>query len=254
MAEYFDYPDFVARFYDVVYGKIISGEDRTYYLKQIGDAAGAVLEVGVGTGRVFLEALDSGVDIYGIDISGSMIRKLKTKTDASQRHRLDIQNVVHLDLDKKFTLIIAPFRVFSHILDTEDQLRALNRIYDHLESGGRLIFDLFVPNMQLLLEGLDKMVDFEGEYAPGKRLKRISSMQADPINQISHVSMQFIWDEEEGQITKEWRFPIRYYFRYELEHLIHRSLLTLENIYGDFKENELSSDSREFIIVCRREN
>ncbi len=46
--------------------------------------------------------------------------------------------------------------------------------------------------------------------------------------------------------------PFRFYFRYELEHLIKRSKLTLEKIWGDFEEGDLTGDSKEFIVVCRK--
>jgi SAM-dependent methyltransferase len=252
MAQENNYPDFVARFYDVIYEQVITGVDRKYYVRKIVETDGPVLELGTGTGRIFIEALNRGADIHGIDVSDAMIRKLRGKIAPEHRRRLQVQDAVRLHLEKKFDLIVAPFRVFSHIIEVDDQLQALNRVYDHLNPGGRLIFDLYVPNLQMLLSGIHDNVDFEGEYEPGKKLKRITSMRADLISQISYVSMTFVWQEGGKEISKEWRFPMRYYFRFELEHLIHRSPLTLENIYGDFHEGKLNAGSSEFVVVCRR--
>jgi len=50
MNEPVDYPDFVVRFYDVVYHQIRSHIDEAYFLDQIAQAKGKVLEIGVGTG------------------------------------------------------------------------------------------------------------------------------------------------------------------------------------------------------------
>jgi len=47
-------------------------------------------------------------------------------------------------------------------------------------------------------------------------------------------------------------FQLRFFFRFELEHLVHRSHLKLEAIYGDFNETPLNSESREFVVVCRK--
>jgi hypothetical protein len=47
------YPDFVARFYDVVYGQVRDAIDKQYYVRQLVSCQGPSLEVGVGTGRVF---------------------------------------------------------------------------------------------------------------------------------------------------------------------------------------------------------
>ncbi|MFA4839600.1 MAG: hypothetical protein WC703_09015 [Candidatus Neomarinimicrobiota bacterium] len=45
---------------------------------------------------------------------------------------------------------------------------------------------------------------------------------------------------------------MRYFFRYELEHLIARSRLTLQTILGDFQGNPLSENSGEFIVIASK--
>ncbi|MGB7295755.1 MAG: hypothetical protein WBC70_09220 [Candidatus Aminicenantales bacterium] len=65
--------------------------------------------------------------------------------------------------------------------------------------------------------------------------------------------MTFDWEEEEGRWSHdEWSFPMRYFFRYELEHLVARSKLKLKSIYGDFAESPLASNSKEFLVHCVR--
>lgn len=63
------YPDFVARFYDVVYARLRDGVDNAYYLRQMAQAAGPVLEVGVGTGRRFALARRRGADAWGVEVA-----------------------------------------------------------------------------------------------------------------------------------------------------------------------------------------
>ena len=75
----FEYPDYFARFYDLIYHKLRGGVDNQYFLDQIKQTKGKILEVGVGTGRFFIDALTRDADIYGFDISSSMIDVLKTK-------------------------------------------------------------------------------------------------------------------------------------------------------------------------------
>jgi len=104
----------------------------------------------------------------------------------------------------------------------------------------------------MLHEGLVNFKDFEGEYTPGRSLKRFTSMHADLINQISYVTFKFKWDENGTETTKEWETKLRFFFRYEIEHMINQSKLKLSKIYGDFLENELNINSREFIIHCQK--
>jgi len=213
---------------------------------------GRILEVGVGTGRFFTGALQAGADIYGIDISKSMIDVLKKKVDKSLHDRIYTGDACTMKLNKKFNLIVAPFRVFSHVIDVSDQLKFLNNIWEHLEKEGVFIFDLFVPNPELLYKGIDKVMDFEGEYEPGKKLRRITSSYADKVNQVLDITMLFEWEEDNQWLSGEWKLKLRYYYRYELEHLLRLSKLNLENIYGDYNEGQLNKNSREFIMVCSR--
>jgi len=253
MNDYSKYPDFVARFYETIYSKIRTRTDHEYYMKKILGNKGPVLEIGVGTGRFFIDALNKGADIYGTDISKNMIEKLKEKLDKKYYNRVLVQDARNLNLDKKFDLIIAPFRMFAHLIEVKDQLMVLNNIYDYLNKDGIFIFDIYVPDLRLLLEGIENLTDFKGEYEKGKKVKRIVSMKADLMNQVSHVKMKFVWEENNKEITKEWEFPMRYFFRYELVHLINQSKLKLKNIFGDYFEHELNSNSKDFIVVCRKE-
>jgi SAM-dependent methyltransferase len=246
------YPDYVARFYDVVYGQMRDATDKAYYVHKLASSRGPSLEVGVGTGRIFCEALLRGADVYGTDISAEMIAVLRHKLEPRHHHRVRQCDLVNMELGRRFDLIVAPFRVLSHIVGLDDQIRALNAVSDHLVPGGIFIFDLYVPDLKLLLDGLPPTVDFEGEYAPGQHLRRTTSATADLITQISSVTMAYAWEDGGQRYHDEWSFPMRFFFRYELEHLIARSKLKLKAIYGDFAESALSSSSKEFIVHCIR--
>lgn len=245
------YPDYVARFYDAIYASLRT-VDREYYLRKIEESKGPVLEIGGGTGRFFLEALNCRADIYTIEPSESMFHVLINHLKPEDRHRATIQSAESFRFGQKFNLIIAPFRMFSHLITTEQQLQALNQIHHHLSEGGLFIFDLFVPNLKMLTEGIDEQTDFDGEYVPGQRLRRIVSAKADIMNQVNHVTMRYEWEENGKQQSHAWHFPMRYFFRWEIEHLIARSPLKLESIFGDFDEHELSQDSKDFVVLCRK--
>jgi SAM-dependent methyltransferase len=247
------YPEFIARFYDVIYNKVRSGVDNEYFLTKACNCRGKILEIGVGTGRLFLDALKRGADIYGIDISPAMINVLYEKLDPNAKHRVWVEDAVEMKIDMKFELILAPFRMFSHITEVDDQLQLLNKIAKHLQPGGQFILDLYVPNLSILLNGFDQFMDFEGEYEEGKLVRRYVTTQSDLSRQTTDVSMKLCWEEKGQEVAETWEFTMRYFFRYEIEHLISRSCLELINIYGDYRENELTKESQDFIVVCTKE-
>lgn len=247
-----EYPEFIARFYDTIYQQIRSNTDTDYFLRKACQSKGKVLEIGVGTGRLFLEALKKGVDIYGIDISPSMIRVLQGKMESHTQHRVWVEDAVEMNIGMQFDLILAPFRMLSHVIEVEDQLKFFNGVADHLQPEGQFIFDLYVPDLSLLLEGMEEYRDFEGEYDQGKRVKRYISSHSDLIRQTSRVTMKLCWEEDGGEVSDSWEFDMRFFFRFEIEHLIARSNLELVTIYGDYQEKTLSRDAKDFVVVCTK--
>jgi SAM-dependent methyltransferase len=247
-----EYPKNFARFYDVIYHHMRDCVDHEFFLNAISQTGGKVLEVGVGTGRFFTDALGREADIYGIDVSKSMIDVLKSKLGADQHYRVNQQNIIDFRFDFRFDLIIAPFRVIMHVLEKDEQLKALNNVYRHLNPGGKFIFDTFVPDLKQLNKGFDNFKDFEGEYEPGKQLKRFISTKPDLINQLINIHFHLEWDENNTVRHDDWRVPLRFFFRYELEHLIERSDFEQYRILGDFLGNELNETSKEFIVICQK--
>jgi len=246
----YTYPRNFARFYDIIYHSMRDGVDNDYFQAEIAKARGRVLEVGVGTGRLFMNALNNGADIYGIDISPEMLKILHDKLPADQHFRVSLQGISDFTFPYKFDLIIAPFRVIMHLLEKDDQLKALNNVFSHLNDGGLFIFDAFIPDLNQLIKGLDNHVDFEGEYQPGAKIKRIVSTLPDLIRQLINIRFRMEWDENGISCHDEWDLPLRFFFRYELEHLVERSRFKNYRILGDYLGNEIGSDSRDFIVHC----
>lgn len=250
--EYY-YNETITRFYDTVYQnppQLIAG--MSYYLDEIKNTNGAVLEAGVGTGRIFLPAFEGGADIYGIDYSKNMLSVLKSKLPAKEHHRVWIDDIRKFDTGNTFSLVISPFRVFQHLLTIEDQLNALNSIYNVLEPGGRLIFDVFNPDLKRITHPVENVLEFDGEYLPGHKLQRFFSVKYDNLNQQMDLTFKFIWEEGGLEKTDTFSTKLRYYFRYELENLIGRTKFKIENIYGNFKREELNSKSSEQVLILRK--
>lgn len=246
------YPKNFARFYDTIYHHQRDSVDNEYFQNEVIRTKGKVLEIGVGTGRLFMNSLNRGADIYGLDISEAMLDVLYKKLNTDQHYRISQQNIIDFRYDFKFDLIVAPFRVIMHLPDKNEQIRAINNVYDHLNNNGRFIFDAFIPDLNYLIKGFDNYVDFEGEYEPGKKLKRTVTSSPDLINQIIQVKFHLEWEEDNEIKQEKWIVPLRFFFRYELEHLIERTRFEKYRITGDYLGNDLNQQSKEFIIICQK--
>ena len=243
----------LARFYDTIYHQLRDSVDTRFFIEETKKARGKILEVGTGTGRLFTSLLETGADVYGIDVSDSMLDILKAKLTSEEHFRVSNQNIIDFHFDFKFNLIMAPFRVMMHLIEKEDQLRALNNVRDHLVEKGIYIFDVFIPDPAQLTKGFDNYMDFEGDYEPGKKIRRFVTTVPDLVNQIIDVKFLLEWDDEDGIKNDVFTFPMRFYFRYELEYLLERSGFGKNYIMlGDYNGTPLNKNSKEFIVICHR--
>ncbi len=121
-----------------------------------------------------------------------------------------------------------------------------------LEAGGRLIFDVFYPDLKRITHPVENVLEFDGEYLPGHKLQRFFSVKYDNLNQQMDLTFKFIWEEGGLEKTDTFSTKLRYYFRYELENLVGRTKFKIENIYGNFKREELNSRSSEQVLVLRK--
>lgn len=250
--DFFEYPAAFAKFYDLIYENVDTGLSKDVYLNIIRKTKGVILEAGAGTGNIFIDAFNEGADIYGLDASKNMLEILRKKLPGEHQNRILLKDIRKMNLGMEFDLIIAPFRVFQHILKIDEQLETLNNINRHLKPEGKFIFDVFVPDLKILMSELNDITDFECEYKKGEFVKRSFSSRSDLINQISNIEMKIEWTEKGKTNTEVWNVPMRYFFRYELENLVHRSELELIDIYGDEIGKSLTNDSKNFLVVSKR--
>jgi hypothetical protein len=106
--------------------------------------------------------------------------------------------------------------------------------------------------LKQLINGIDNQMDFEGEYTPGNKIRRFASTSPDLIKQIILVNFHMEWEENNEVRHDDWTLPLRFFFRYELEHLIERTKFPSYKIYGDYQNNELMRESKEFVVVCQK--
>src|SRR5690242_27783 len=109
--------------------------------------AGDALELGCGTGRVLIPAAQTGCTITGVDQSPHMLARCRSKIREEIRDRITLVegDITDFHLGRKFKLAIVPFRPFQHLITVAEQMGLLASVREHLEPGGRLVFDVFNP-------------------------------------------------------------------------------------------------------------
>lgn len=217
--------------------------DAEYYLSQIENCTGGVLELGCGTGRILAPIVRSGIEVWGIDHNESLLdiarEKLAALEGASQCFRLIHADISDFDIDRQFDAVIIPYRTFQHILSPTDQREVLSRIRKHLSPGGELTFNIFDPSMELGAShnaaGLRKDTDFI-DRSSGNRIVVWYAREYDLELQIMEQELVFeeIDHENRGVSRQSSLLTLRYSFRHEVEYLLECCGFEVVELLGDF--------------------
>lgn len=255
--------DVYANIYDAQYMGYT--EDIAFYVGEACQAKGLVLELACGTGRVLLPCADAGAHITGLDLSQAMLTRCREKLAAyppevAARVRLVEGDMRSFKLPERFELITIPFRSFLLLLTVQDQLQALAAIREHLTDTGRLVFNIFVPDISLIAarsgevgEPLTRFKEFLDPHT-GHRIMMWDSRHYHLNEQL--IESVFVYDEldERGLVVRRYYKPLklRWMYRYETEHLLARSGLAVETLYGGFDRRPFDENSREMIWVAHK--
>jgi hypothetical protein len=146
------------------------------------------------------------------------------------------------------------------LLTVQDQLQALATIREHLTDTGRLVFNIFVPDISMIAarsgEGGEPLTRFKEFLAPqtGHRIMMWDSRHYDTGEQL--IENVFTYDEvdEKGVVARRYykSLKLRWIYRYEAEHLLARSGFAVETLYGSFDRRPLDENGREMIWVARK--
>lgn len=262
-SQYGGYEDqtFVAELYDHVPG-YAGRPDLGFYLDYVRSAPGPTLELGCGTGRLLIPISKAGYPIVGLDLSEYMLDRCRAKLehepeDVQARARTVQGDMTRFDLEQTFGLITIPFRAFQHLISVEEQLDCLRCANRHLDVGGLLILDLFQINLHYLLDPkyLEEREDFGGVPLPGGRTLRrsVRLAAAHRVRQVNDVEMIYWVTHPDGRVERLVQaFPMRYFFPYEVEHLLARCGFCVVETFGGFDRSPLGDDSPEMLIVARK--
>jgi SAM-dependent methyltransferase len=216
--------------------------DVGFYVDAASESGGPVLELGCGTGRVLIPTARAGVEITGVDLSPGMLAVCRRSLAAEPAHVQSRVQLVHapmtsFELGRSFRLVTIPFRPFQHLVTVEDQIACLDCIRRHLAPGGRLVFDLFNPSLDAIV---NNPIGIEGDPEPefatsdGRRVvRRHRTVAQDRFRQTGQFELIYYVRHTDGRTERlVHAFTMRYFFRFEVEHLLTRAGFYVEHLYA----------------------
>lgn len=250
-----------AKYYDQAYAAKKDLVDLPFYLDLARQTGGPVLELACGTGRVLLPIARQGIAIHGVGNSAPMLSALRNNLQREPKDVRELVSVVEGDMrtfrsNRRYPLVIIPFRPVQHLYTVEDQLAAFKTAAFHLEDEGILAFDVFFPRYDLIHSGIGQEIhelEWRLESDPGKVVRRYFRKESlDKINQ--NFTASFIFRTYQGgTVVHEEIEPLKmsYYTYPHLRALFLLAGLEIVEEYGSFARTPLDNNAEQMIFLLR---
>lgn len=259
-----EYAGIDSEFYDAyIFGDIIV-DDIPFYVEEAKLSGDPVLELGCGTGRILIPTAEAGVNVTGLDLSKDMLKHARQKINKLEKTVRDRITLIEGDMrnfsiDCKFKLITIPFRAFLHLMTVQEQKSALSCIKRHLTDDGRLIFNIFDPNLEIISshsgylgQALKKQVMFKhsrtGNTVIGwdSRTYNLEEQTVDEMRLYEEI-------DKSGKVVSRHYVPLnlRFLYRYETQHLLELCGFKVDALYGNFERGKFKAGGEQ-IWVCSK--
>jgi SAM-dependent methyltransferase len=245
--------DAIASYYDADFGDY--QEDVHFYRELAKRTGGPILEAMCGTGRVLLPLAQDGHRLLGIDLSAEMLALAEKHLHAAglaEHVTLQQGDIRSSDLPAEhFALAFVAVNSFMHLEQVKDQFAALNTLRRALRRDGLLVLDLFNPSPAQLANE-DNRLTLDRVYTlNGRQVYKFVASESDMAAQTNTLTYFFDELDEHGQVQRRvLRFTLRWFYRYELEHLLARAGFMLRHVYGSYELDSHSSESERLIVVA----
>ena len=240
-----------AQRYDLAIGVYASRDQLNFYRRQVTRYGEPVLELACGSGRLTIPLTNENVNIRGMDISEDMLHLAKLKAAKNGVNirflRGDIRN---FDLGEKFIFIFIPAQSLSHLhtrAEIEDCFACVRR---HLADEGRFLIELFNPSVTMLARksGRRYPVGQYNDSTDGTQVYVTEEVNYDTASQVNHIQWFFRNEGSHDEVVLS--LKMRQFFPQEMDALLWYNDFLIEHKYGNYDEEEFSSDVPKQLIIC----
>jgi SAM-dependent methyltransferase len=203
-------------------------------------ANGRALELGIGTGRIAVPLARRGVPVHGIDLSTSMVERLREKPGA-ENIGVTIGDFATTRVEDSFSVAYLVFNTIMNLTTQDAQVACFRNAAAHLEPGGCFVIEVGVPGLRRLPPG-------ETIHAFHVSETRWGIDEFDVARQGLTSHHFTVVDGKLEQVS----IPFRYAWPEELDLMAQLAGMRLRERWGDWNRDPFTSESEKHISVWEK--
>lgn len=203
---------------------------------------GRVLELGVGTGRLAIPLAAAGLAVTGVDASREMLDRLHARPGSSQIKVVE-GDFSTVDAGGPYDAVLIAFSTLFLIPSQAGQLAGLANAGRHLEPGGLLVIEAFVPDHSRWVRGQNLAIGRLDETGVSLKLS-----VHNPVDQV--ITTQDVSVDAQGTVLRP--NLLRYIWPAELDAMALASGLQPVQRRADWAGAPFTAQSTSHVSVFRR--
>ncbi len=213
--------------------------NKPFYVEAYLAADGPVVELGIGDGRIAVDAALRGRALTGVDISPAMLqlcREQAERAGVGDRLTLLQADFRSFTLAEPAALIALPYHSLGHLTSMDAKRDALRHVHTQLRPGGRFVFDDFF----MTPDRLDRMrrVQLRAEYVSPEGLDTLLWVTS-LVDEVAQSMRVVTWEDRldaDGAMTgrRYRKLSLSWMTPAEAAELLAEAGFTVDACYGDF--------------------
>jgi SAM-dependent methyltransferase len=203
-------------------------------------AAGAALELGIGTGRIASPLSQRGIPVHGIELSPAMVAELRAKP-GSEEIGVTIGDFATTVVEGTFKLVYLVRNTITNLTTQEEQVACFRNVAAHLEPGGRFVVEVYVPQLRRLPPG-------ETIHPFTVTPTHLGFEEYDFATQVAFSHHYWVVD---GHL-ETFSAPFRYVWPSELDLMARLAGMTLRERWSGWDRQPFTSDSSSQVSVWEK--
>ena len=246
--------DDYAAFYDWENAQTVQRRDVAFWQRLAAAAAGPVLELGCGTGRITVPVARLGGEVIGIDRSAPMLERAARKLRRARlapRASLVRGDIRHLPFKRgRFPLVMAPYGILQSLTRERDLAATLDSVARVLPKRGRFGIDL-VPDLPRWSE-YEARKTLSGVMSGSTAVSLVESVTQDRARGLTIFDQRYVTRRSGQQHQHHFTLTFRTLSIRQMARRLDRAGFAIDVVLGDYQGGPWDARADVWVILATK--